>query len=389
MLSRFLAVRWNAWVLLGCTLLCAITFIVLHATNAVSSPTMLYIVQPGASVVLAGMAYLLSKGQRDRVRRKQEKAIIVGSIIAIWFVGYLSTGIFVTFVHNTLVTSLQTILLNIIGFGVTAAAIEYTRHRTLLIAGRHTSAWFGVFVTIVFALPYITLGNIMDTTTAEGVVKLVVSDILPSLTASMLLTYLSIACGFPAQLVYRLGIVAITIFPPIIPKFDWYLLGMSSILLSAIVYLVVDRTIREREASRAHRKKHVHHAFDIMWVSTMTALILLMSGFFAYKPTAIMSNSMHPTFSRGSIVIVQKITNSMDISIGDIIQYEAEGRMITHRVIAIDTADDGSGNRIFTTKGDNSPSRDRPVSADHVFGIIRSTVPYIGYPTVWLREITT
>ena len=72
---------------------------------------------------------------------------------------------------------------------------------------------------------------------------------------------------------------------------------------------------------------------------------------------------------------------------GDIIQYEAENKTITHRVVAIETAkSDGSGGLVFTTKGDNNPSKDPPVSEDAVVGIVRSTVPYVGYPTVWLKE---
>ena len=113
-----------------------------------------------------------------------------------------------------------------------------------------------------------------------------------------------------------------------------------------------------------------------------------MTGALTYKPSAIMSDSMVPTFSRGSMVIVQKLTNPMDINISDIIQYEAHDTVITHRVIVITQADDGSGKRTFITKGDNNPSRDEPISQDHVTGVVRAQIPYIGYPTVWLHEIT-
>lgn len=97
---------------------------------------------------------------------------------------------------------------------------------------------------------------------------------------------------------------------------------------------------------------------------------------------------MVPVFSRGSMVIVQKNANKMDITVGDIIQYEAHGLVITHRVVQISQATDGSGDRVFITKGDNNPSRDEPVNISHVTGVVRTTIPYIGFPTVWLRELT-
>jgi len=93
-----------------------------------------------------------------------------------------------------------------------------------------------------------------------------------------------------------------------------------------------------------------------------------------------------PVFSRGSMVIVEKIS-AMDVKVGDIIQYKAPDKMITHRIIQIDLADDGSGERIFITKGDNNPSADEPVKPVQIIGVIRAEIPYIGYPTVWLKEM--
>lgn len=60
--------------------------------------------------------------------------------------------------------------------------------------------------------------------------------------------------------------------------------------------------------------------------------------------------------------------------------------MITHRVTKIEAADDGSGERVFTTQGDNNPSPDPLVKPSQIVGIIRAEIPYIGYPTVWLKE---
>jgi signal peptidase I len=96
---------------------------------------------------------------------------------------------------------------------------------------------------------------------------------------------------------------------------------------------------------------------------------------------------MVPVFSRGSVVVTQKVNNPMDVQVGDILEYKTTQRTITHRVIAIDTTTDGSGERFFITKGDNSPSQDTPVTTDQVVGIVRSQVPYIGYPSIWLKEM--
>lgn len=87
------------------------------------------------------------------------------------------------------------------------------------------------------------------------------------------------------------------------------------------------------------------------------------------------------------MVIVQNV-KPIDISVGDIVQYEAPGKMMTHRVIAINQDVSGNGERVFVTKGDNSPSEDPLVYPRQIVGVVRGYIPIIGYPTVWLRELT-
>lgn len=386
MLNKLVSVKGGAWAIVALAALYGGAVIMLPAAKIVPGQQMMYTYAPLGALMLAGAAYWLGRGQKDRVRNPQEKAITIGSVMAIWFVLYFASGIFVTFVRNALASSFQAFALNLVGFAVTAAALEYARHRAVLLAGRRNALWFGAIIAVVFTLGQLGSVHLADANNLSELIKLSVSDIIPALVNSILLTYLAVACGFPGQLTYRLALVAMTIIPPVLPKYDWYLVGVTSVLIAIIIYLVIDHTQQERHApSRRHR---THRAFDAMWVITMVGLILFMTGFFAYKPSAIMSDSMHPTFSRGSMVIVQKTENKMDISIGDIIQYEAHDVMVTHRVIRVDNASDGSGKRVFTTKGDNNPSADQPVNEDQVTGIVRSQVPYIGYPTVWLREIT-
>ncbi len=387
MWHRLATVRASVWLLVALTgALGVFSLIAMRYLPAVQASTLTYIATPIAGAVIAVLAFALSTGLTDRVQHKGDKAVLVGSVLAIWFVGYFATGIFVTFMRNALVSNPQAIAVNIAAFGVAAAALEYARHRTMLLAGRRNALWVGVLVACVFALAQINISHIAAARSFVDVIKLFVSDIAPAITSSALLTYLAVACGLPAQLTYRLGTLAITILPPIIPKYDWYLSGVSSILLTVIVYLVIDRSQRSRHEQ--HRRHHTKRAYDGMWTIAMIGLALFMTGAFAYKPSAIMSDSMDPTFTRGSVVIIKKDTNPMDINVGDIIQYGARGLIITHRVITIDHTPDGSGKRIFITKGDNNPSQDPPVAQNQVLGIVRAQIPYIGYPTVWLHEMT-
>lgn len=386
MFGKLLRVKATAWWLLAVACVVAVGPRIAWGIGLVDSHDALYVVQPIIAALGAVIAYVLRHGQRDRIRHKSDKALVVASVVSVWFVAYFLSGFLVTFVHNAIAPSWQVVGMNILFFGLTATSIEYIRSVLMLLAGRRNVVWFGVLVSIVFAVQQIALMQLTDTALIE-VVKFVITYVVPALVSSLLLTYLAIAAGFGSQLVYSLALVALTVVSPIIPKYDWYLTSMSSVLLSVAVYVLVDRSANQTDEVRArHWHRRPKLAFDAAFGIVMVVIVLLMSGVFPYKPVVIMSNSMLPVFSRGSVVIVQKVGDPMDIQIGDIIQYQTDSKVITHRVVAIDTAEDDTGDLVFTTKGDNNPSRDTPVGQEHVIGVVRSTMPYVGYPTVWLRE---
>lgn len=387
MLGKIFSVKPPAWWLLAAMTGFAVISVIARSTDLVNSKTFLYVIQPCTAIAIAGLALGLTSGLSDRVRHRAEKAFLVGSVVAIWFVIYFLSGLITTYIHNSLSAGPKSFVVNIWVFAVVAVAIEISRHSILLLVSRRNIVWFGVVVALVLGLQQLNFGLLQQADGLDGLIKVLISDFVPVILSSFLLTYLALTGGLPAMLVYRLGLVAMIILPPIIPKYDWYLQGVSLILLAVTVYITVDRTRPDlQQPSKSRRRHHQKRAYDIMLVALMCFMVLFMTGVFTYKPVVIVSNSMKPVFSRGSVVVVQKIRDPMDVKVGDIVQYKRKDRMITHRVVAIDAAADGSGKRVFIIKGDNNPSQDPLVEQSQLVGIVRSQVPYIGYPTVWLQE---
>lgn len=379
-----------AWLLMSLMLVFALASVFFRLSSTVPSEVFLYIIQPVAAILIALVALVPGRTLRDRIRHKNDKTLTIISLLAIWFVVYFLSGLLLTYGRNSLVSGVSSVLLNIYAFGLTAFTIEYVRRTILLLVGRKHIKWIAAFIVIVFALQQMNISQLFVNSSLEDMIKIIVAEVLPAIASSMLLTYLAFTCGFGAQLAYRLGVVAIMIIPPIIPKYDWYLIGVTSILVAVAIYIVMDQTAQGAQPhNRARTYRRSKQAYNGMFFLSMVGLVLLMTGFFTYKPIAIMSNSMKPVFSKGSMVIVQKINDPLDISIGDIVQYQSDGIMITHRVIDIENTANDSDERVFITQGDNSPSKDKPVRQSQIIGTVRSSIPYVGYPTVWLRELTT
>ncbi len=384
MFRKMHTITSSAWFLLGLTIVMVLLPFFVRRYDLVDSSLMSYVVQPIAAVLLAVIARTMLGAQHDRMRHRTERAMIVGAVVAVWFVVYFFSGMLVTYTYNAVAASWQSILINIAAFGVTAVAVEYVRHSLMTVAGRRNILWFGVIVSIVLACEYIGLARTLDLHTMADTIKFTVSDIVPAFASSFLLTYLAFNAGFVPQIAYRLGLIAVIYIPPVIPKYDWYLSGIAWLVLAVATYISIDRTRKDLAVNGRHYR-HARRAYDAMFSIATVVLLLFMVGTFSYQPKVIMSNSMHPVFSRGSMVIVKKVS-AMDVEVGDIVQYTAPGHTTTHRVTKIDFAEDGSGKRVFTTQGDNSPSPDPPVQAKQIVGVIRAQIPYIGYPTVWLNE---
>lgn len=178
------------------------------------------------------------------------------------------------------------------------------------------------------------------------------------------------------------------ILVPVYPDLDWFLLTIFNLILVIILifYNNYEHTIKTNRMTRRELRKESPSKF----FSIMILLIILVSfiaGILPYKPVAVMSNSMKPAFSRGSIVIVEKVNDKYEkIKVGDVIEFKTEHGTIIHRVVNIEK--DANDKLLFTTKGDANMTNDAAtVSQENVVGITKFYIEYLGYPSVWFSEI--
>ena len=148
-------------------------------------------------------------------------------------------------------------------------------------------------------------------------------------------------------------------------------------MLSVIKYSGV-----EYENGRGKRPSYI--AIIIPILVTAIILTVLTAGIFRHQLIAIASNSMLPTFARGDAVLIEKLDAS-EIKIGDILVFRKDSRIVTHRAISMELRE---GEYYFTTQGDANDDPDAvEVNGREVIGRVDLVGKFIGYPTVWLKEI--
>lgn len=97
--------------------------------------------------------------------------------------------------------------------------------------------------------------------------------------------------------------------------------------------------------------------------------------FFGYKTFSIISGSMEPKIVVDDIVIVKNVDKNQ-IKVNDIITFETENEIITHRVIKIELIDN---KLIYTTKGDSNEVTDiEKIEFNQIEGKYVGKIPKIG-----------
>ena len=105
--------------------------------------------------------------------------------------------------------------------------------------------------------------------------------------------------------------------------------------------------------------------------SSLIFSILKNNGYGPYQFKVVVSGSMEPNISTGSLVIVKK-TKPAQLKIGDIISFFANDQVITHRVIFIENSGE------IITKGDANNYEDALYEKE-ILGKVLIVVPKIGY----------
>ncbi|MBD3858840.1 signal peptidase I [Bacillus sp. 28A-2] len=100
---------------------------------------------------------------------------------------------------------------------------------------------------------------------------------------------------------------------------------------------------------------------------------------FGYQFKQVLSGSMEPEFSAGSLIVVKHVTSPETLKKGDIITFQTkqDKSFVTHRIVGIK----GNGaNKAFETKGDNNMYQDGTlVKADQVVAQYKGmNIPYAG-----------
>ena len=351
------------------------------------STIMTSVINPLFYIITFIISILLSNADHNqRIKAKVNKYQTMFILIISYLIIYVLLGLFLGYVKSIYSHAFLGILKNIWDYIIQIIFIELIRN--ILVRNSCNSKIVFLIIVLLFTLIDIDLFNIISLTNKAEIFKSTFSIILPAVIKNLSLTYISKTSGYTTNLIYLLPQKLTNIILPIFPDLDWYFISLLGILLPVFAFIIIkhldDKIESSKSKSRIKKEKPIR---IIILITPLIIFCLFVAGIFKYKPTAIVSNSMHPIFDRGDVVIVEKLDRKKrkNLKKYDIIEYKLNNIIVAHRIIHIEKHNDGS--ILYITKGDNNNTADNEkVSSNQIIGIVKFRIPKVGYPSVWLND---
>ncbi len=336
------------------------------------------------SILLFRLFFGFEKHKKENLKKYIIKISIY--IIIVVFIYYLF-GFATGFAHNKLYYNFYSFYTFMLPIILTASFNEFLRYQ--LLKKSEGNSFLIVFTTIIFILINVTNSIYYASfSSIYNVIVFIGITLLPSISTSILGTYINIKIGYKPMIFYLIIFNLMNYLLPIIPDYNEFLLSVFNLLVPTILLYIIMSSFNDvlQKEVDIRTNKTKERILIVVTIIVCTTTIYFTCGYFRFYAIAIGSGSMSPTFNKGDVVIVEKMKNQFNkLSTGDIIAYNHDDKIIIHRLVKIISV---NGEDYYYTKGDANDNIDNyKVEKKQILGTVKVYFPFVGYPTVWLSEL--
>ncbi len=208
--------------------------------------------------------------------------------------------------------------------------------------------------------------------------------LFPALIANLTYQYLSKRYGAKPNIVYRL---ITTLYAPLIPIVSLIpdsLLAFAKLILPILIYWFIDLLYEKKPLYATKRKSKWGYLGWGVFALLLVSIVALTSNQFGVGMLVIGSESMTGEYNKGDAVLYEEY-DDQTLKEGDVVVFRKGNSRIIHRVVEIERI---NGQNRYYTKGDANEDKDSGYITDEsIIGVASVKIPYLGYPTIWLRDL--
>jgi len=342
----------------------------------------------GAAVMLpaaVAAALLLKKRSSLSVYKRHILLIMTAFALVLVSLYYLS-GLRFGFYRNPYRLTWSNALTYL--FPTVIVTVSTELFRCVMVAQKGKLAPIACYVCCVMA-DMLLVSTVASVHSFARFMELVAAAAFPAMISNLLYTYLCRRYGAYPNLSYRLITALHTYLLPISSGIEDSLLIFCKLIFPILIFLFVDALYEKRKkyAVRGRLSRTVRIASATLTASLavgMLGLVMLVSNQFRYGALVIATESMTGEINKGDVIIYEQY-DDQEIREGQIIVFSQQTNKIIHRVVRIEEI---GGEVRYYTKGDANYAEDPGYRTEaDIVGLTDLKVAYIGYPTLWLREL--
>lgn len=312
----------------------------------------------------------------------KKEVLLLNSVVAVLYVVLTElTGFYFKYYKNPYFIDFKIVLRYILPLTAIIVATELIR--SVLLAQKSKFVSVIAFFSCVFA-EILAFHNLIGITNINKFMDLVGMTLFPAITANIYYHYVSKRYGALPNIIFRLITMLYIYFMPTVANIPDALMACIKIIFP-IVLLALTASLFEKEKKKAVRKhKKLGAVATVLTIAVVLSVSMLISCQFRFGALVIATESMTGEINKGDMILYERYEDQT-IKEGQVVVFIQDESKIVHRVVKIENI--GGENRYYT-KGDANEDLDSGYRTDSdIFGLTDVKLAFIGYPTLWLREI--
>lgn len=345
------------------------------------------------AIIIGLYSYICYKTLRKRdiksYHKKQVKILMI--LFAFIYLGVIYlVGLYFELVRSKILFSISTILEIILPFAIILISSEVIREvflsQKLLITinkkDKNLSPYF-TFISMVLIDVLIYTGT-YDLTILDDFLTALGYVLFASISSNLLFNYLAMKYDAKGIIWYKLITNLYMYIIPIVPNIYMFLQSFIKMLYPYIMYIIIEKLFTKNEFSISYGQRKKEFAVNTILMVVTVLLIMLISRQFDYGVMVIGSRSMTGTLDKGDAVVYVRYEEQPVVA-GQVIIFNYNGIQTIHRVVKILNV---NGEKRFYTKGDaNEKMDDGYIKESDIYGLVKLNIKYVGYPTIWVRNM--
>lgn len=331
--------------------------------------------------VLALTAYVFVKKRSILSINKRQVLLLMSVSAVLYLIIFYISGFHFGFYP----TSARFTPDKIFGYIVPIALIiaESEIYRAVTLAQNSRLATTLSYITCV-AAEVLICANVSEITGFNKFMDVVGFVFFPAVTSNFFYHYIAKRYGATPNVVYRL---IITLYPyvlPYAPAMPDSLRAFIVLILPLLIYAFLHVLFEPKKKFSAVKKRRVSIVITASILIFAGLFVMLISNQFRFGALVIATESMTGELNKGDAAVFEKC-DGKDVSVGQVIVFEKNDSLVVHRVIDIKNI---NGSNQYFTQGDANDTPDIGFIQDNqIVGIVRFKIAYVGYPSIWLREL--